>query len=296
MKDALNTANQCKKDYIVELPNIDIAVQEWGCLTGRPMIALHGWLDNLNSFYPLFSYSDWLEKNNLRVISIDLAGHGYSAHRHSSHPYHLLEYVQDLYDLIEYFKFKDVMLLGHSMGAGISGIFSGTFPEKVSKLMLIEGIGPMTHTEEEGLAQLAKSITQRNRHKNRENQYYEDLSLIINARAKISELDEVNVKLLVERNMRQTNQGYHWRSDPRLRLPSLLYLTPKQAQAFNNNLTMPTTLLYGKQGFIHKYSFMKDRMNDCKQVILKELDGGHHLHMEHPEQVIEALTEFLNNV
>ncbi len=296
MKDVFNTAIRCKKDYIVELPNIDIAVQEWGCLTGKPVIALHGWLDNLNSYYPLFSYSDWLEKNNLRVIAIDLAGHGHSLHRHSTHPYYLLEYVQDLYDLIEYFKFDKVMLLGHSMGSAISGIFAGTFPERVSKLMLIEGLGPMTHTEEEGLVQLAKSITQRNRHKNRENQYYDDLNLIINARAKVSELDEENVKLLVERNMRKTEQGYHWRSDPRLRLPSSLYLTPKQVQAFNKNLTMPVTLLYGKQGFIHKYLFMKERIHDCQQIILKELDGGHHLHMEHPEQVIKALSEFINKV
>ncbi len=89
------------------MPNIEIAAKEWGDTNGSPIIALHGWLDNMASFYPLLHETAWLEQNRLRLITIDLPGHGHSGHRHQSHPCNLLEYVQDLNDLIEYFQFED---------------------------------------------------------------------------------------------------------------------------------------------------------------------------------------------
>jgi len=289
MLNALNA----RRNFKIQLPNLEIAATEWGNPTGNPIIALHGWLDNIASYYPLLMQSNWLLQNDLRFIAFDLPGHGHSEHRHLSHPYNLVEYVQDLHDLVEALQLNEFSLLGHSLGAAIASIFAATFPQRVSNLILIEGVGPLTQTEEEGPAQLAKSILQRNRHYNRDNQYYEDLQLIIHARAKVSDLDEQNVALLVERNMRSTNQGYHWRSDPRLRLPTALYLTPKQAQAFNKNLSMPTILLYGKNGFVHKYPAVKERIADYKQLQIRELDGGHHLHMQYPEQVIETIVPFL---
>ena len=96
--------------------------------------------------------------------------------------------------------------------------------------------------------------------------------------------------------MCKTDLGYHWRSDPRLRLPSALYLTPKQAQTFNNILTMPVLLLYGKNGFVYKYPVLKDRISDCKHFKIQELDGGHHLHMEYPQQVSDAICAFMKQL
>jgi len=293
MLNAINYEKNCNKQYKIQLPNTKIAIAEWGNPEGRPVLAIHGWLDNMASFYPLIHHSDWLLQNDIRLISIDLAGHGHSSHRHLTQPYYFLEYIQDLYDIIEYLNLEKLKLLGHSMGAGIACLYAATFPDKVESLMLVEGIGPITHSEEQGPEQLYKSITQRNRHINRDIQYYDDLHLIISARAKINELDEDNVRLLVERSMVKTKLGYHWRSDPRLRLPSALYLTPGQATAFNQKLTMPKILLYGKEGYIHKYPFIKDRIAECSELETCELTGGHHLHMQYPAQVIDALLPFL---
>jgi len=184
-------------------------------------------------------------------------------------------------------------LLGHSMGGGIAMLFTATFPELIQRLVLIEGISPMTQDEQEGPAQLAKAIKHRNRHQNRGDVLYQDLQLIIKARLQHTELTEAKVSLLVERNMNKTDQGYQWRSDPRLRLPSHLRLTSAQAQAFIDNISVPVLMLYGEAGFVNKYPQFKQLVNSCKHFTTKQLPGGHHLHMTYPDAVINAYCEFV---
>ncbi len=47
----------------------------YGDPKGSPWIAIHGWMDNCDSFKPLFQYFP----QHLRLICIDLPGHGYSS-------------------------------------------------------------------------------------------------------------------------------------------------------------------------------------------------------------------------
>jgi len=116
---------------------------------------------------------------------------------------------------------------------------------------------------------------------------------MIDARVKVGDLDKENATLLVERNVEKTAQGYHWRSDPRLRLPSALYLTPGQSSAFSNNLDMPVLLIYGEDGFIKKYPALKKVVSGLKHEIkTTKLAGGHHLHMQHPNATREAICAF----
>lgn len=290
----MQNAKNAKKSYQIELPMVSLAVTEWGVETGKPLIALHGWLDNMASFYPLATESDWLINNDIRFITVDWPGHGHSGHRHSGH-YYLLDYVQDLYDFIEALQLDTVDILAHSLGGSIATLFAGAFPHKVDHLLLIESLGPLTQTEEQGPSQLAKSISLTNRYHNREDVFYENLDLVIKARKKLTDLSAEHVALLVERNMLKTPKGLKWRSDRRLRLPSPLMLTSGQVQAFINNLTMPVLLLHGKEGFIGKYPQLSERIASNPHIKTKELPGGHHLHMQYPTRVIDVLLDFINS-
>ena len=282
------------KSYLLPLTNMEIAVSEWGCEEGEPILALHGWLDNMASFYPLVSHSDWLKSNNIRFIAIDWPGHGHSSHRKFSHPYHFLEYVQDLHDMVETINVNKITILGHSLGGAIATLYAGIFPDKVANLILIEGLGPLSKTAEEAPEQLAKSIIQRNRFRDGENRFFEDLKKVIMARIHNTDISEENAALLLIRNMNKTEQGYEWRSDPRLRLPSAMMLTPEQVKAFIELITMPVLLLYGIDGFVNRYPEVKKRIAYHPHILTKELDGGHHLHMQYPEQVISSLLQFIN--
>ena len=291
MQNALNPI----KSYKLKLPAIEIAISEWGDETGTPIIALHGWLDNMASFYPLIDTVDWLTENKMRLITVDWAGHGHSGHRHASNAYYLLDYVQDLSDLIDELGLSKVNILAHSLGGSIATLYAGSFPDRVNKLMLIEAMGPMTLNEEEGPKQLAKSIIQRAKNQTREHAFYQDLDLVFQARKQGTELSEKNVAMLVGRNMKSTDKGYQWRSDPRLRLPSQMMLTPGQSEAFIKNLSMPVVLLYGEEGFVKKYPQLSNAVNKYHHISKISLKGGHHLHMEHPVLVRNEIIRFMSN-
>ena len=65
--------------------------------TGKPIVlALHGWLDNANSFVPISSYFE-----AYHFIALDWPGHGHSDHRPSGCDYQQLDYVDDLHQLAQ---------------------------------------------------------------------------------------------------------------------------------------------------------------------------------------------------
>jgi pimeloyl-ACP methyl ester carboxylesterase len=80
---------------------------------GRPVVFIHGW--TLSSAI-WAAQADWLASNGLRVVAYDRRGHGQSSKPASGYDYDTL--VADLATLMERLDLKDVVLVGHSMGAG----------------------------------------------------------------------------------------------------------------------------------------------------------------------------------
>ncbi len=70
----------------LSLPHIELAAHLFGPEDGLPVIALHGWLDNANSFVRLAP-----KLKGLRIVALDMAGHGHSGHRPVGAGYALLQ-------------------------------------------------------------------------------------------------------------------------------------------------------------------------------------------------------------
>lgn len=85
-----------------------------------------------------------LAEAGLDVIAPDLRGFGRSESVPRGGYYHFPDYVADLRDLVDAHATGPILLVGHSMGGTVSTLFAGTFPERVARLVLIEGIGPMS--------------------------------------------------------------------------------------------------------------------------------------------------------
>ena len=119
----------------LSLPHIELAAHLFGPEDGVPVIALHGWLDNANSFARLAP-----KLTGLRIVALDLAGHGHSAHRPPGASYSLWDYAFDVLCVAEQLGWQRFALLGHSLGAIISVVIAGSFPERVTRMALVVSV------------------------------------------------------------------------------------------------------------------------------------------------------------
>ena len=99
--------------------------KRWGQEGNPPVMALHGWLDNANSFdliAPALSEFD--------IFALDFAGHGHSDHRPLHTPYLGTLDVQDVMAVANHLQWEHFSLLAHSMGAEVSAHIIGLYPDR----------------------------------------------------------------------------------------------------------------------------------------------------------------------
>lgn len=259
---------------------------------GKPLvIALHGWLDNAASFQPLAEFV-----SDFQLVAIDLPGHGLSDHRSSDAHYHLMDWVQDVHQVVEALTQKPVIIMGHSMGGIIASLYASCFPEKVSALVSIEAIGPLSESAQTSPQQLKKSVLSRIAIDNKTPRHPKTLEQAIQARLLAGGVSNHSAELLVKRNIRTKGEQLEWRSDRRLRTVSSLRMVPEQAEAFIRHITCPVLIITGSQGFEKIKTNLAIRQHWYSDLTQIELEGGHHLHMDHPESTWEAINGHLHKI
>ncbi|KXI28667.1 alpha/beta fold hydrolase [Paraglaciecola hydrolytica] len=255
----------------------------------KPMIlALHGWLDNAASFIPLSEHL-----SDFYIVALDITGHGNSAHRALGNHYHLLDFVQDIHELVESQGWPPFILLGHSMGGIIASLYASCFNDKVSKLISIESFGPITKDARSSPQQLRESIESRIKANQSQARHPSSLEQTIAARARAGDMSLLAAGLLVERNVGQKDGQYFFKTDRKLRTFSSVRITEEQAEAFMRNITCPMLVVHGDRGFEFMRAAFKHRQNWVTQLTAAECSGHHHVHMDNPEAVAQPIREFL---
>lgn len=118
---------------------MDIHVVDYGGC-GETIILIHGLTANARFWDAIATR---LMSNN-RVIAFDLRGRGDSEKPFEG--YDVMTHANDIQALYNRYGFEKATLIGHSLGAMIAVCFAGTYPEKVNKLVLIDG-GEDLHPE-----------------------------------------------------------------------------------------------------------------------------------------------------
>jgi len=80
----------------LSLPHLEVAAHLYGPDDGKPVIALHGWLDNAATFSRLAP-----RLQGLRIVALDLPGHGHSDHRPIGAGYNIWDYAHDVLQVAE---------------------------------------------------------------------------------------------------------------------------------------------------------------------------------------------------
>jgi pimeloyl-ACP methyl ester carboxylesterase len=272
-----------------------LAAQAWGDpASPRTVLALHGWLDNANSFVPLAPYL-----TDTYLVAVDLPGHGLSQHRSADAQYHFIDWVGDVLDVADTLNLPRFALMGHSMGAGVATLVAGAYPERVSALLLLDGLGPLSREAESAPQRLSAHRLQMARLVARQSPVYPNVATLAAVLCKVvPQLSLKSAHVLLQRGAEQvfegaTCVGVRSVSDPRLRATSLFQLTEAQVQAFLQAIACPTVLLRPHDGYPFAPDLFDRRLACIAHAHCVRLSGGHHVHMEQPDEVAALLRPFL---
>lgn len=259
----------------VTLPSGQVVLQDWGSETAPVVICLHGWLDNLASFYPL---AEELAQD-FHLLLVDLPGHGRAEPLPVGGHYYIWQNIELLQQLLVQQNITQAHLLGHSMGGVIASLFAGTFSDQVSSLLLLDSLGPMVDNAKDAPKQLAKAILDEQR-PNSPLRIFPTLDEALAARKKSSPgMSDKALLPIVERNLKTVIGGYSWSTDIRLRQSSKIRLTEAQVEGFFRGIIAPVQLILADQGIIPK-PWLEKRKTYLANVSQATVKGHHHFHAE----------------
>lgn len=106
--------------------------------TGRPVVFIHGWTLSSEIWR---GQLDWFAGQGLRAVAYDRRGHGQSSRPAAGYDYDSL--ANDLAALLDGLDLEDVVLVGHSMGAGeVVRYLARHGDDRIARVMLVAPTTP----------------------------------------------------------------------------------------------------------------------------------------------------------
>jgi pimeloyl-ACP methyl ester carboxylesterase len=265
---------------------------DWGD-NGKPnLIFVHGSRDHARSwdrvvgaFLPDF-----------RVLAPDLRGHGDSSWAPGA-MYSIPEYVLDLSALVDIVGRWPVYLVGHSLGGAVVLQLAGVYPERICKVVSVEGFGPAPEklVPRPAHERLRRWIENMRDYEVRVPKRYPSLH------AAAARMQEANPYLPDESALHLTLFGSNWNPDGSLTWKFDNYVRAFSPYGFNmedaqeiwHQITCPTLLIRGLDGWAPDPE--KDgrirAIRDHRLISVAE--AGHWVHHDQPEIFIEETLRFL---
>jgi pimeloyl-ACP methyl ester carboxylesterase len=253
---------------------------DWGNASAQPLVLVHGGRDHCRNW-------DWVAERlsqRYHVIAPDLRGHGDSQWVSDGH-YAMSGFVHDLAQLIHSQGLSPVTLIGHSLGGNIVLRYAGAYPENITKLIAIEGLGPSPKMMAEratvkGPTKLRNWIESNRAQAGRQPKRYASLE---QAFARMQEenkhLTPAQAMHLTRHGVNQNEDGsYSWKFDHYVRQFPIEGMTHQEIEEIWANITCPTLLIYGKE------SWASNPARDGRAAVFQnaqvdEIDGaGHWVH------------------
>jgi len=147
------------RSVFVEARGLRQHLLEWGdrsmTSANQPtLVMLHGWMDVAASFQFVVDAM----REDRHVLALDWRGFG-ASDTPAVDTYYFTEYLGDLELVLDAVFGRDrgpIDLLGHSMGGNVAMLYSGVRPDKVRRLVNLEGFGMPRSRPEQAPARIAK--------------------------------------------------------------------------------------------------------------------------------------------
>lgn len=264
---------------------------DWGNAAAPPLLLVHGGKDHGRSWDGLARAL----QPHFHVIAPDLRGHGDSDWARGG-SYALPEYVYDLTRLPPLADAPRATVIGHSMGGMIAMLYAGTFPEKVNRLVVLDGVTVRPDAKMAAVHErMIKWLGQLERLEGREPRRYATIAdAAAQMRAHNKRLTPELALHLVTHGARRNDDGsYSWKFDPYQRVTAPHRLVPKEYAELWARITCPTLLLFAGESFIDpaQAAEASRSFKDVRAEIVS--DAGHWLQHDRPDEVLRLIGQFV---
>ena len=287
----------------VPIRHLQYHVRQWGTPSPdkTPMVMVHGWMDVSASFQFVI---DCLQQDHW-VIAPDWRGYGLTDTPNTDN-YWFPDYLADLDFLLDhYVGTRTVNLVGHSMGGHIATMYAGVRPERIARLVNLEGFGMPASRPTQAPGRYAK--------------WMDELKTVHSGEQDLkpyADLEAVAQRLM-KTNPRLSNDKAHWlaqhwaRPDAAGKWRILGHAAHKviNAQLFRleeilaiyERISAPTLCVVAQEDSLSQWWKGKYTLDEFKQRIacvphLKHAvvgDAGHMLHHDQPEKLAALIEDFL---
>lgn len=269
-------------------------VRTWGDPAARPLFLLHGWMDVSASFQFLVDClrHDW------HVIAPDWRGFGLT--EWAKDGYWFPDYYADLDALLRLYRPEGpVDLVGHSMGGNIAVTYAGIRPQRISRVVTLEGIGLPRAQAGQAPERYARWLD----HLDDPPQFkvYADYAAVAaRLRKNNPRLADARADFLARHWAKDTaDGGVELRSDPRHKRANPYLFRLDEALACWRRIAAPVLLVMGRDS--HITGWLKDTPGELEErkaafAHLTEAaldDCGHMMHHDQPERLAGLIEGFL---
>jgi len=287
---------------------LKLQLWDWGQDGKPPLLLVHGGLDHARNW-------DWVARSlrdHFHVFAMDLRGHGNSQWAPGA-SYSIPEHVLDIATLVDLLSVDlssndalgrgPVHLIGHSLGGVLTLTYAGLYPDRVRKVIAIEGLGfPASH-------RIHKPAPERLR------AWIEDVRKIGEARgvdrldhrtypnlaAAADRMKEVNPHLSDAVARHLTLHGTNWNADGSLSWKFDNYVrslppfghSVEDLRSIFSRITCPVQLFWGLESWLPDPD-SDDRVSAIANHRLVKVPGaGHWVHHDRLDLFLEESTRFL---
>lgn len=257
----------------------------------RHVLCVHGFLDAGSTFDLLAAP---LVRAGYHVVVPDLRGFGATERIGAGGYYHFPDYVADLDELVEALAPTWLGVVGHSMGGGVATMFAGTFPARVQKLVVMEGLGPMAEPPELAALRVRRWVADKRRFERTPRTMTREEAFTRLA-ATHPRIDEAILRSRLDLLVVDAGEGrvaFAW--DPLHRSVAPTPFNPAVFASFVREVACPTLFVDGGPHGWHPPD-EAERLEGFRALTVASFpDAGHMMHWTAPEPVGARIAAFLD--